>query len=94
MDMTICRNIFTTLAILPAVSCVMEPIGDTHDQNPVADAPKIHAELAEEAQTRTCIDAGALVEGESAAVLWMPGESLGVYSSGGSDNVRYVNDET
>ena len=94
MDMTICRNIFTTLAILPAVSCVMEPIGDTHDQNPVADAPKIHAELAEEAQTRTCIDAGALVEGESAAVLWMPGDSLGVFSSGGSANVRYVNDET
>lgn len=94
MDMTICRNIFTTLAILPAVSCVMEPIGDTHDQNPVADAPKIHAELAEEALTKTCIDAGALVEGESAAVLWMPGDSLGVFSSGGSANVRYVNDET
>ena len=94
MDMTICRNIFTTLAILLAVSCVMEPIGDTHDQNIIADAPKIHAELAEEAQTRTCIDAGALAEGESAAVLWMPGDSLGVFSSGGSANVRYVNDET
>ena len=94
MDMTICRNIFTAFTILLAVSCVMEPIGDTHDQNMVVAAPKIHAELAEDMQTRTCIDAGALVEGESAAVLWMPGDSLGVFSSGGSDNVRYVNDET
>lgn len=94
MDMTICRNIFTAFAILLAVSCVMEPIGDTHDQNIIAAAPKIHAELAEEALTRTCIDAGTLAEGESAAVLWMPGDSLGVFSSGGSANVRYVNDET
>ena len=94
MDMTICRNIFTAFTILLAVSCVMEPIGDTHDQNMVVAAPKIHAELAEDMQTRTCIDAGALVEGESAAVLWMPGDSLGVFSSGGSANVRYVNDET
>lgn len=94
MNTTVCRNIFTTFAILLAVSCVMEPIGDIHDQNMVVNAPKIHAELAEEAQTRTCIDAGALAEGESAAVLWMPGDSLGVFSSGGSANVRYVNDET
>ena len=94
MDKTVCRNIFIAFAIFLAVSCVMEPIGDTHDQNMVADAPKIRAELAEKAQTRTCIDAGALAEGESAAVLWMPGDSLGVFSSGGSANVRYVNDET
>lgn len=94
MNTTVCRNIFTTFAILLAVSCVMEPIGDIHDQNMVVNAPKIHAELAEEPQTRTCIDAGALAEGESAAVLWMPGDSLGVFSSGSSANVRYVNDET
>ena len=87
------------LLVLPilgvlAAGCVVESVGETPDQGVVMDAPKIHAELAEEAQTRTCIDAGALVEGESAAVLWMPGDSLGVFSSGGSANVRYVNDET
>ena len=87
------------LLVLPilgvlAAGCVVEPVGETPDQSVVMDAPKIHAELAEDVQTRTCIDAGALVEGESAAVLWMPGDSLGVFSSGGSANVRYVNDET
>lgn len=77
-----------------AASCVAEPFDKLPEHEAAIDAPKIHAELAEEAQTRTCIDAGALVEGESAAVLWMPGDSLGVFSSGGSANVRYVNDET
>ena len=75
-------------------SCVAEPFDMIQDDEAAIAAPKIHAELAEEAQTRTCIDAGALVEGESAAVLWMPGDSLGVFSSGGGANVRYVNDET
>ncbi|MBO5876628.1 MAG: CotH kinase family protein [Bacteroidales bacterium] len=73
--------------------CTMEEIGGGLEQV-LIDAPKIHAELAEDVQTRTCIDAGTLGEGESAAVLWMPGDSLGVFSSGGSANVRYVNDET
>ena len=87
------------LLVLPilgvlAAGCVVESVGETPDQGVVMDAPKIHAELAEDVQTRTCIDAGALVEGESAAVLWMPGDSLGVFSSGGGANVRYVNDET
>ena len=77
-----------------AASCVAEPFDKLPEHDAAIDAPKIHAELAEEAQTRTCIDAGMLVEGESAAVLWMPGDSLGVFSSGGSANVRYVNDET
>ena len=78
-----------------AASCVAEPFDQMQDDEAVvAAAPKIHAELAEEALTRTCIDAGALVEGKSAAVLWMPGDSLGVFSSGGSANVRYVNEET
>lgn len=75
-------------------SCVAEPFDQLPEHDPAIDAPKIHAELAEEALTRTCIDAGALGEGESAVVLWMPGDSLGVFSSGGSSNVRYVNDET
>ena len=85
-----------TLPILGvlAASCVAEPFDQLPEHEATIAAPKIHAELAEEAQTRTCIDAGALVEGESAAVLWMPGDSLGVFSSGGSANVRYVNDET
>lgn len=85
-----------TLPILGvlAASCVAEPFDKLPEHEAAIDAPKIRAELAEEAQTRTCIDAGALVEGESAAVLWMPGDSLGVFSSGGSANVRYVNDET
>lgn len=77
-----------------AASCVAEPFDQLPEHEAAIAAPKIHAELAEEALTRTCIDAGALVEGESAAVLWMPGDSLGVFSSGGSANVRYVNDET
>ena len=71
----------------------MEEIGGGLE-DVLVDAPKLYAELAEELQTKTCIDAGALVEGESAPVLWMPGDSLGVFSSGGSANVRYVNDET
>lgn len=85
-----------TLPILGvlAASCVAEPFDQLPEHDAAIDSPKIRAELAEEAQTRTCIDAGALVEGESAAVLWMPGDSLGVFSSGGSANVRYVNDET
>ena len=85
-----------TLPILGvlAASCVAEPFDQLPEHEAAIDAPKIHAELAEDVQTRTCIDAGALVEGESAAVLWMPGDSLGVFSSGGSANVRYVNDET
>lgn len=84
------------LPILGALlaSCVAEPFDQLPEHEAAIDAPKIHAELAEESQTKTCIDAGALVEGESAAVLWMPGNSLGVFSSGGSANVRYVNDET
>lgn len=85
-----------TLPILGvlAASCVAEPFDQLPEHEAAIDAPKIHAELAEDVQTRTCIDAGALVEGESAAVLWMPGDSLGVFSSGGGANVRYVNDET
>lgn len=88
-------SMLLTLPILGvlAASCVAEPFDKLPEHEAAIDAPKIHAELAEEAQTRTCIDAGALVEGESAAVLWMPGDSLGVFSSGGSANVRYVNDE-
>ena len=58
----------------------------------LVDAPKLYAELAEEPQTKTCIDAGTLVAGEKAAVLWMPEDQIGVFSEG-SANVLYVNDE-
>ena len=95
---SIIKNIATLLALpilgVLAASCVAEPFDQLPEHEAAIDAPKIHAELAEEALTRTCIDAGTLAEGESAAVLWMPGDSIGVFSSGGSANVRYVNDET
>ena len=92
------QNRITIASLLLAVAltpggCAMEEIGGGLE-DVLVDAPKLYAELAEELQTKTCIDAGALVEGESAPVLWMPGDSLGVFSSGGSANVRYVNDET
>ncbi|MBQ2965677.1 MAG: hypothetical protein IJE11_01520, partial [Bacteroidales bacterium] len=55
-------------------------------------APQILAEMAEQPATRTCIDSDALVAGENTAVLWMPGDQLGVFTSG-SSNVLYTNDE-
>ena len=71
--------------------CAMEEIsGGLEDV--LVDAPKLYAELAEEPQTKTCIDAGTLVAGEKAAVLWMPEDQIGVFSEG-SANVLYVNDE-
>lgn len=87
------RIAIAAMMLATAVSCLQE-LPSNEDMTADIKAPKLYAELAEEAQTRTCIDAGMLVEGESAAVLWMPGDSLGVFSSGGSANVRYVNDET
>lgn len=69
----------------------MEEIGGGLEEV-LVDAPKLYAELAEEPQTKTCIDAGSLVAGEKAAVLWMPEDQIGVFSEG-SANVLYVNDE-
>ena len=56
------------------------------------DAPRVVAELADGSVTRTCIDSNALVPGENVAVLWVPGDRLGVFSTG-SSNVLYTNDE-
>lgn len=58
----------------------------------VGNAPKIFAELAEEPQTRTTIDAAEADNGGTLAVLWMPEDQIGVFSTE-SGNVLYVNDE-
>ena len=57
-------------------------------------APKIIAEIADEPVTRTCIDAATADKGEEKlAVLWTPGDQLGVYTTGGNKNVVYTNEE-
>ena len=55
-------------------------------------APKLLAELAEDVATRTVIDGGAEASG-TLPMLWQPSDEVGVFSTGGSANVRYVNDE-
>lgn len=55
-------------------------------------APKVVAELSEETQTRTTIDAAEADNGGTLAVLWMPEDQIGVFSTE-SGNVLYVNDE-
>ena len=45
-------------------------------------------------ETRTCIDGAGIGEDKSLPLLWTPSDEVGVFSSGGSANVRYVNDET
>lgn len=61
------------------------------DEGPVA-APKLLAELAEDVATRTVIDGGAEASG-TLPMLWQPSDEVGVFSAGGSANVKYVNDE-
>lgn len=58
----------------------------------VGNAPKVVAELSEEPQTRTTIDAAEADNGGTLAVLWMPEDQIGVFSTE-SGNVLYVNDE-
>ena len=72
-----------------AAGCAKEQGGEVSGQTA---APQILAEMAEQPATRTCIDSDALVAGENTAVLWMPGDQLGVFTSG-SSNVLYTNDE-
>lgn len=55
--------------------------------------PKLLAELEEGVATRTVIEGGAEASG-ALPMLWQPSDEVGVFSSGGSANVRYVNDET
>ena len=77
-----------TSALL-AAGCVEE---QRHEPEQAGDAPKIFAELTEEPQTRTSIDAAEADNGGTLAVLWTPGDQLGVFSTG-SANVLYINDE-
>ena len=77
-----------TSALL-AAGCVEE---QRHEPEQAGDAPKIFAELSDEPQTRTSIDAAEADNGGTLAVLWTPGDQLGVFSTG-SANVLYINDE-
>lgn len=79
-----------------AAGCVKEQVGDVdlpveEDVVVVADAPKLFAEL-DEPETRTCIDAAANAAGKL-SMLWTPSDEVGVFTSGGDKNVKYVNDE-
>lgn len=79
-----------------AAGCVKEQVGDVglpvEDESAVvAGAPRIVAELGEP-ETRTCIDATADTEG-TLPMLWLPSDEVGVFTSDGHVNVRYVNDE-
>ena len=91
------NKIFVAAAVaVVAAGCVKEQIGDV---NPpvedkvvvVADAPRLFAEL-DEPETRTCIDAAANATGKL-SMLWTPSDEVGVFTSGGDKNVKYVNDE-
>ena len=77
-----------TSALL-AAGCVEE---QKHEPEQVGNAPKIFAELVEEPVTRTTIDAAEADNGGTLAVLWMPEDQIGVFSTE-SGNVLYVNDE-
>ena len=83
------RTILAAMAVVMAAGCAKEQDGVAEGQMA---APQILAEMAEQPATRTCIDSDALVAGENTAVLWMPGDQLGVFTSG-SSNVLYTNDE-
>ena len=73
---------------LAACGCSFEEFGGIPDG---VTAPKIRAEL-DEPLTRTCMgDANAQV-GEKVPMMWTPGDSIGVFSTG-SKNVCYTNDE-
>ena len=83
------RTILAAAAIVFATACVEE---QRHEPEQFGNAPKIVAELSDEPQTRTTIDSENIVPGENVPVLWVPGDQLGVFSTG-SANVLYINDE-
>ena len=82
-------SIAAIASALLAAGCVEE---QRHEPEQAGNAPKIFAELSEEPQTRTSIDAAEADNGGTLAVLWTPGDQLGVFSTG-SANVLYINDE-
>ena len=83
------RTILAAAAMVFATACVEE---QRHEPEQFGNAPKIVAELSDEPQTRTTIDSAEADNGGTLAVLWVPGDQLGVFSSG-SANVLYINDE-
>ena len=91
------NRIFVAAAVaVIAAGCVKEQVGDIdlpveEEVVVVADAPKLIAEL-DEPETRTCIDADANATGKL-SMLWTPSDEVGVFTSGGNKNVKYVNDE-
>ena len=91
------NRIFVAAAVaVIAAGCVKEQVGDVDlpvedEVVVVEDAPKLIAEL-DEPETRTCIDADANATGKL-SMLWTPSDEVGVFTSGGNKNVKYVNDE-
>lgn len=82
---------FTVVALLLTCGCAMQEIPNEEPEQ-AGNTPKIFAELTEEPVTRTTIDAAEADNGGTLAVLWMPEDQIGVFSTG-SGNVLYVNDE-
>ena len=82
---------FTVVALLLTCGCAMQEMPNEEPEK-VGNAPKVVAELSEEPQTRTTIDAAEADNGGTLAVLWMPEDQIGVFSTE-SGNVLYVNDE-
>ena len=91
------NKIFIAAAVVAtAVGCVKEQVGDINlpvgdEVTVIAGAPRIVAELGEP-ETRTCIDATPDAEG-TLPMLWLPSDVVGVFTSDGQQNVKYVNDE-
>ena len=83
------RTILAATVLVMTAGCAKEQDGVAEGQIP---APQIIAEMADEPATRTCIDADSIVPGENVPVLWMPGDQIGVFTTG-SSNVHYTNDE-
>ena len=88
------RIAIAAMMLATAVSCLQE-LPSNEDMSADIKAPMLYAELEEDAvETRTCIDGAGIGEDKSLPLLWTPSDEVGVFSSGGSANVRYVNDET
>ena len=88
------RIAIAAMMLATAVSCLQE-LPSNEDMTADIKAPKLYAELEEDAvETRTCIDGAGIGEDKTLPLLWTPSDEVGVFSSGGSVNVRYVNDET
>ena len=88
------RIAIAAMMLATAVSCLQE-LPSNEDMTADIKAPKLYAELEEDAvETRTCIDGAGIGEDKSLPLLWTPSDEVGVFSSGGRANVRYVNDET